>query len=90
MASIAPQRVKRYHLSMTHPNMKRAWIEWEYGPAGAAPILVIETDIPMSPGPNGMDSSNLDDMIDEAIKAYSSPSFTIYRARIVPLGTHRT
>jgi hypothetical protein len=73
---------------MTHPNLKRSWIEWEFSPNGPAPVVVIETDLSLEPGPNGIDSSTLDDMIDEALAAHSSPNFKPQKARIVPAGKH--
>lgn len=74
---------------MSHPNNKGAWLEWERDPTGATPILVIETDLQLRPGVNGMPSADLDDMIDQTIAEFEKPNFKISRTRIVPTTAYR-
>lgn len=74
---------------MSNPHLKHSWIEWESGPSGVEPILVIETDIPLGPGSDGMPSSELDDLIHAAQEVHQKPGFILARVRLVPIGPYR-
>lgn len=86
---MASGKARAYHGVMIDEHIKGSWVEWESGPAGVEPILVIETDLPLVPGVDGMRSSELDDMIDAAMKRHEKPNLQIKRTRVVPMGPYR-
>jgi hypothetical protein len=85
-----------YDRCMSHPHLKRAWIEWidERDAKGNTnrgfihPVLVVETDLNLVPGRNTLDSSTLEDIIDEAKAQFENRILKIDRIRVVPAGMY--
>lgn len=69
-----------------NPNLKGSWIEWEIINGQPVSILVVETDISTAPGADGIDSSAMEDLIDDAKAKHAHPNFSIERIRVVPVG----
>lgn len=81
---------------MSKAHLKRAWIEWldEREVKGnnnrgfIHPVLVVETDLNLVPGRDALDSSSLEDIIDEAKARFENRFLKIERIRVVPVGIY--
>lgn len=80
-------------IEIDHPEAVRGWFEWERdgeGPSQSTnPVLVIETTTALTPGPDRIDSSSQEDMIDAGQDAVASacPNLGVRKVRAVPVGS---
>jgi hypothetical protein len=69
-------------------NARRIWLEWELDDGAPRPVLVIATDLPMTPGPRGKDSAGMDEMVEAALQLDEYAGLSITRVRVVPAGVY--
>lgn len=62
----------------------RYWHEWEFDESERRIILCVETALELRPGPDGFDSSLLDELIMEATDMMHASASPINSIRIVP------
>lgn len=60
------------------------WQKWEYKDGSPRLVLVIETDLALSPNDPKFDSGTLDDLIDHFMEEFRNPHTPFDRVDIVP------
>ena len=60
------------------------WQKWEYKDGSPSLVLVVETDLALSPDDPKFNSGNLDDLVDYVMKEFRNPHTPFDRIDIVP------
>ena len=74
---------------MSHPHIKRTWLEWELDGRERHLILVIETDLEMWPNNIDFDDSLLEEVRAAAVAQLRTIPSAISRIKIIPVGAGR-
>jgi len=65
-------------------HIPRSWHEWEVDGRERRIILCVETTLELRPGSEGFDSSQLDELVEEATQMMRASASPINSIRIVP------